>query len=91
MGEKRSIRFTQWVTKPKRWIDPYKEANANAIMLKSGQKTFQQICAENGRDWKKVLDEMEEAKRYAEEKKIDLMAMIQGSKANEQEEEETDE
>ena len=51
----------EWVIKPKRWIDPAKEANANATMLKTGQKTFQQICAENGRDWKKVVDEIEEA------------------------------
>lgn len=75
--EKKEQYFShEWVTKPKRWIDPYKEANANAVMLKSGQKTFQQICAENGRDWKKVLDEMGEANVYAKKKGIDLESMI---------------
>lgn len=68
----------EWVTRPKRWIDPYKEANANGIALKTGQKTFQQICAENGRDWKKVLDEMAEANQYAAENGIDLQKMLQG-------------
>ena len=47
-------------------------------MLKTGQKTFQQVCAENGRDWKQVIDEMNEANRYAAEKKIDLAAMLAG-------------
>lgn len=68
----------EWVTKPKPWIDPAKEANANATMLKTGQKTFQQICAENGRDWKQVIDEMDEANRYAAERNIDLAAMLAG-------------
>lgn len=76
--EKEKYFSHEWVVKPKRWIDPYKEANANAVTLKSGQKTFQQICAENGRDWKKVLDEMAEANTYAEGKGIDLMSMILG-------------
>lgn len=69
----------EWVMKPKRWIDPYKEANANGVALKTGQKTFQQICAENGRDWKKVIEEMAEAKEYAEDRGIDLMAMLAGA------------
>ena len=66
----------EWVVKPKRWIDPSKEANANAVALKTGQKTFQQICAENGRDWKKVVDEISGTQEYAKGKGIDLLAMI---------------
>lgn len=77
----------EWVIKPKRWIDPAKEANANATQLKTGQKTFQQICAENGRDWKKVIDEIEEACNYASEKGLDLMAMITGDQGEKEEEE----
>ena len=56
-------------------------------MLKTGQKTFQQICAENGRDWKKVVDEIEEACSYASEKGFDLMAMITGGPREKEEEE----
>lgn len=78
----------EWVVKPKRWIDPAKEANANATMLKTGQKTFQQICAENGRDWKQVIDEMDEANRYAAEKNIDLAAMLAGGPGTQEPEEE---
>lgn len=79
--EKKDMYFAhEWVTKPKRWIDPYKEANANGIALKTGQKTFQQICAENGRDWKKVIEEMAEANEYAQSKGINLEMMLSGSK-----------
>ena len=80
----------EWVVKPKRWIDPYKEANANGVALKTGQKTFQQICAENGRDWKKVVDEMAEAKEYAAKKGIDLLSMITGASADTNVKEEND-
>lgn len=78
----------EWVIKPKRWIDPAKEANANATMLKTGQKTFQQICAETGRDWKQVIDEMDEANQYAAEKNIALAAMLAGGAGNQEPEEE---
>lgn len=86
--EKKETYFShEWVIKPKRWIDPAKEANANATMLKTGQKTFQQICAENGRDWKKVIDEMGEACSYASENGVDLAAMIAGGTGMQEEEE----
>lgn len=49
-----------WITAPKKWIDPQKEANANKIALNTGQKTFKQIAAEQGRDWKEQIDEMAE-------------------------------
>ena len=51
------------------------------MALKTGQKTFQQICAENGRDWKKVVDEMAEAQDYAMQKGINLLEMIRGAQA----------
>ena len=80
--ERKDIYFAhEWVTKPKRWIDPQKEANATGVALKTGQKTFQQICAENGRDWKKVVDEMAEAQDYAMQKGINLLEMIRGAQA----------
>lgn len=55
-----------WVASPKKWIDPQKESNANLLALKSGQKTFKQIAAENGRDWKDQLDDIAEVAEYAQ-------------------------
>jgi lambda family phage portal protein len=65
-----------WVKAPKKWIDPYKEANANKIALATGQKTFKQIAAENGQDWRDVIDDMAEAIDYAKEKGIDLGGVL---------------
>lgn len=60
----------EWVASPKKWIDPLKEANANRIALETGQKSFKQIAAEGGRDWKEQIDDMAEAFQYAREKGV---------------------
>ena len=73
----------EWVKSPKRWIDPQKEANANKIALSTGQKTFKQIAAENGRDWKEQIDEMAEILEYAKSKGIELGGMIHGQTKDE--------
>ena len=61
-----------WVKAPKAWIDPAKEANANKIALETSQKTFKDICAENGVDWKKAIDDMAEVQEYANLKGVKI-------------------
>lgn len=73
----------EWVKAPKRWIDPVKEANANKIAMETGQKTFKDIAAENGRDYKEVIDEMVEIIEYGKGKGIDLGGIIFGKRQNE--------
>ena len=68
-----------WVKPPKKWIDPKKESEADQVALRSGQKTFQDLCAEKGKDWKEALDEMAEAVAYGREKGIDLGGMLYGT------------
>ena len=75
---KRDYLRHEWVAAPKKWIDPLKEANAQKIALMTGQKTFKQIAAENGRDWKEQVDEIAEVLDYAEGKGIDLGGVIFG-------------
>lgn len=66
---------------PKPWIDPSKEAAATQIALRTGQKTFMQIAAENGSDWQKQIDDICEVLKYAREKHgIDLGGVILGQK-----------
>jgi len=67
-----------WIQAPKKWIDPVKEANSNKIALQTGQKTFAQICAENGKDWKEQLEEMHEIQKAAEELELDMDKIIYG-------------
>ena len=69
----------QWVKAPKKWIDPYKEAMANKIALNTGQKTYKQIAAEQGRDYKEQIDDMVEVLEYAKEKGIEMGGVIFGT------------
>ncbi len=68
-----------WVKTPKKWIDPAKEANADKIALQSGQKTFQDLQAEKGKDWKEAVDELAEVLEYGREKGIDMGGVIFGT------------
>ena len=68
----------EWIKEPKPWIDPAKESSANKIALMTGQKTFKQIAAENGRDWKDQIDDMAEVLNYGNEKGIDMGGVVFG-------------
>lgn len=70
----------EWIHAPKRWIDPLKESTATKIGLMSGQKTFQQVAAENGKDWKEQINDMAEVIKYGKECGIDLNGIVYGQK-----------
>lgn len=62
----------EWNRKPKKWIDPQKEANANKIAITTGQKTLIDIWKEEGKDYIEVLDDMKKIKEYADKIGLDL-------------------
>lgn len=78
--EKERFLSHEWVQEPKPWIDPYKESNANMIALKTGQKTYKEIAAENGRDWRDQVDDMAEVLEYGKTKGIDMGGVLFGIK-----------
>lgn len=81
----------EWVNSPKKWIDPAKESNANKTAMETGQKTFKQIAAENGKDWKAQIDDMVEVLDYGKEKGIEMGGVIFGkTQATEAADEEDD-
>jgi lambda family phage portal protein len=73
----------EWVSAPKRWIDPLKESQATKTALQTGQKTFQQVAAENGRDWKDQIDDMVEVLEYGRKKGVELGGVIYDRDAKE--------
>lgn len=75
----------KWIQAPKRWIDPLKEANANKTALNTGQKTWADMAAENGKDWKEQINEMAEIMDYGREKGIDMGGVIFGKTSNSKE------
>ena len=72
----------EWIQEPKPWIDPYRESNANKIAIQTGQKTYKQIAAENGRDWRSQIDDMAEVMAYGKEKGLDMGGVLFGIKEN---------
>ena len=66
----------EWVAAPKPWIDPAKEATATKVALQTGQKTYQQVAAENGKDWKEQIDETVAVLEYARKKGIEMGGVI---------------
>ena len=79
-NEKERYLAHEWVQEPKPWIDPQKESNANKIALQTGQKTYKQIAAENGRDWRDQVDDMAEVMEYGKSKGIDMGGVLFGIK-----------
>lgn len=81
LWENRETYFAhKFVRPPKGWIDPEKEAGAVQIALQTGQKTYKQIAAENGTDWRKQIDDNGEVIEYARSKYgIDLGGVIFGT------------
>lgn len=76
--KKLSYLHHNWVASAKAWIDPQKEASANAVALEKGFKTYAQIIAESGRDWKEHIDEMAECAAYCAEKGVKIGGELYG-------------
>lgn len=80
-GRKDEYFSHSFVKAPKPWIDPGKETTAARTAMQSGQKTFKQIAAENGADWRQQIDDICEVLDYAREKHgVDLGGVILGQK-----------
>ena len=73
-----------WVKQPKKWIDPLKESSATKTALNTGQKTYKQIAAESGRDWRQQIDDTAEVIEYARKKGVDMEGVIFGGKTQKQ-------
>ena len=60
-------------------ITRVRDTNADKIALQSGQKTFQDLQAEKGKDWKDAVDELAEVLEYGRKKGIDMGGVIFGT------------
>lgn len=76
----------EWIKQPKKWIDPQKESTATKTAMQTGQKTFKQVAAENGKDWRVQVDDMAEVLEYGKKKGIDLGGVIFNAKTAEKKE-----
>ena len=57
-------------------IDPLREGMAAVNLIKAGLKSPQELAAARGRDFEEVINEIAEAKAYANSKGLDYDAML---------------
>jgi lambda family phage portal protein len=69
------IGFASWMCAGWPWIDPVKDATAALMELNMGATSIQRICAEKGRDFYEIIDEIADAKAYCELKGVTLDAV----------------
>ncbi len=69
------IGFASWMCAGWPWIDPVKDATAALMELNMGATSIQRICAEKGRDFYEIIDEIADAKAYCELKGVTLEAV----------------
>lgn len=62
----------EWISQGLPWIDPLKEVNANVIAMNAGLASPQQICKSQGNDYYEIIDQIAEARAYAETKGVVL-------------------
>jgi len=60
----------EFVGAKKRWIDPLREAKADQIAMQTGEKSFKEVCAENGIDWRTQLEDLADVAAHAQSLKI---------------------
>lgn len=53
-------------------VDPLKEGKANSEAVASSQKSIQEVAAEQGRDWRQIIDENLEAALYESQRRTEL-------------------
>jgi len=61
-------------------IDPEKAAKTNDMNLKAGRTTFRELL---GSDWKLIIDELAEEKKYLKEKGLDNLTFFATNSGNE--------
>lgn len=61
-----------WAWDVRAQVDPLKEGKANAEAVTSGQKSIQEVAAEQGRDWRQIIDENLAAEAYEAERRAAL-------------------
>jgi lambda family phage portal protein len=62
------------------WVDPVKEAEAAHLRMTTGLSTLESECAEQGKDWREVLDQLKTERSYCAELGIPHPADVKAPK-----------
>ena len=78
----------KWIAKGMSWIDPVKEVNANRIALETNQTTLQEVAAEQGKDWRAILEQRAKERQLMKELGLEESNANQGKSREEADDEE---
>jgi lambda family phage portal protein len=67
--------FADWMCKGWPWIDPMKDMAAAQMEIGMGLNSPQRLCAEKGRDFYEIVDELADAKAYCAEQGVTLASV----------------
>jgi lambda family phage portal protein len=67
--------FATWMCRGWPWIDPLKDAATAQLEIEMRINSPQRICAERGRDFFEIVDEIAEAQTYAKDKGVTMDAV----------------
>ncbi|TWA76438.1 lambda family phage portal protein [Azospirillum brasilense] len=70
----------RWIGAGKGWVDPVKEAQAAKLRMEIGVSTLEDECAEQGKDWREVMEQ--QASEQAERRRLGLPLLAQAPKPN---------
>jgi lambda family phage portal protein len=56
----------EWKGRGWKWVDPYNDARANEMMLALGLTSRQQLCAEMGREFEDIIDDLKRENEIAD-------------------------
>jgi lambda family phage portal protein len=62
-----------WIGPGRGWVDPMKEAEAAGVRLMNGLSSYQDECAEQGKDWEDQLEQIAEERDRLKSLKLDFI------------------
>jgi len=69
---RRAYQRCNWIGPGRGYVDKTKEVTGDLLALQGKTTTLQQVCAEQGRDWREVMDQVKAEQNYAESIGLDL-------------------
>ena len=75
MSPRELVQAATWMCRGWPWIDPLKDLAATKLELELRLTSPQRVCAERGRDFFEIVDEIAEAQEYAKNKNVSMEAV----------------
>ena len=70
----------EWIAKGMSWIDPVKEVNASRIAMETHQTTLQEVAAEQGKDWRAILEQRAKEKKMMQDLGLEVIENVSKNK-----------